>query len=127
MYDWCVTVQCKALFMAANLHPLPLLGMKVEVVGRKVTFSHSTELFQCQTSLLHPSLYIWWRNTFYVFCSPLIECIICILTHSAQLTYPADVHICETLHVYTAPVYLAVKYNLYFFVLSLKFFFPQLI
>lgn len=78
-------------------------GNESEVVGEKVTFSHSTEPFQCQTSLLCFYIYIfdispphmmWRRNIKYISHVPLIEYIICISTHCAQFTHSASVHVC---------------------------------
>lgn len=104
--------QLKHIFKHTFAHrKLLSAGNESEVVGEKVTFSHSTETFQCQTSLLCPPHHMWRRNIQYISHVPLIEYIICISTHCAQFTHSASVHVRV--------------YILYLFFLNN--FFPQLI
>lgn len=86
--------QLKHIFKHTFAHrKLLSAGNESEVVGEKVTFSHSTETFQCQTSLLCPPHHMWRRNIQYISHVPLIEYIICISTHCAQFTHSASVHV----------------------------------
>lgn len=110
----------KPLLVVENL-PVVSAGNETEVIGGKVTFSHSTEPFQCQTSLLCPPYHIWRGNIHYISQFSPIEYIICISTHCAQFTHSTSVHI----HVYILYLYMFLE-NAYFFVLSLNnFFFPS--
>lgn len=86
--------QLKHIFKHTFAHrKLSSAGNESEVVGEKVTFSHSTEPFQCQTSLLCSPHHMWRRNIQYISHVPLIEYIICISTHCAQFTHSASVHV----------------------------------